>query len=418
MSVELAIEALVVSRLDDPPAAPAVARALAAAGLGAVEYTPASAPTGAIAARGRQRLGTFTASVPGLSGASCRIGVYRYETEVMDGLSEAAFAALTKGLASDDLRTLREGRVALDLRLSAADSNAPRALDWLTRVQRVLLELTQGVAVDPAAQRCYGRADLARLATSDPLAFIVLHDEAWDADSRWLHTHGMQKLGRPELDVVAVPLSLHAEASAFLRDVAFSLAGGARLAPGDEIDLGDAGRAVAVSAPVDDDHRAPFGRLRLADAPLPGERQTERARRLLCALALSEAARRASAGAGDVAGALADCDRVLAADPDEPAALALKARLYLRAGRTLDALSLADLMELRAPGDYRGPLIAGLALAALGRDREALHALNRAIEREPEAAEVYAVRSQVHERLGDARMAAEDRTHAAYLRAS
>ena len=89
-----------------------------------------------------------------------------------------------------------------------------------------------------------------------------------------------------------------------------------------------------------------------------------------------------------MAGALADCDRVLAADPDEPAALALKARLYLRAGRTLDALSLADLMELRAPRDYRGPLIAGLALAALGRDREALHALNRAIEREPEAAEV------------------------------
>lgn len=416
MSVELAIEALLVSRLDDPPAASTVARALASAGLGTAEYTPASAPRGAVAARGRQRIGTFMASVPGLSTASCRVGVYRYDAEVMDGLSEAALAALTKGLASDDLRTLREGRVVLDLRLGATDSDAPRALDWLTRVQRVLLELTQGVAVDPATQRCYGRADLARLATGDPLAFIALHDEAWDADSRWLHTHGMQKLGRPELDVVAVPLSLHAEASAFLRDVALSLAGGARLAPGDEIDLGDAGRAVTVSAPVDDDHRAPFGRLRLADAPLPGERQTERARRLLCALALSEAARRA--GAGDMAGALADCDRVLAADPDEPATLALKARLYLRAGRTLDALSLADLMELRAPRDYRGPLIAGLALAALGRDREALHALNRAIEREPEAAEVYAVRSQVHERLGDTRMAAEDRTHAAYLRAS
>lgn len=414
MSIELAIEALLVSRLDDPPAAPAVARALASAGLGAAEYTPASAPTGA--ARGRQRIGAFTASIPGLSGASCRIGVYRYDAEVMDGLSEAAFAALTKGLAADDLRTLREGRIALDLRLGAADDDAPRALDWLTRVQRVLLELTQGVAVDPATQRCYGRADLARLAAGDPLAFIVLHDEAWDADSRWLHTHGLQKLGRPELDVVAVPLSLHTEASGFLRDVALSLAGGARLAPGDEIDLDDAGRAVTISAPVDDDHRAPFGRLRLADAPRPGERQTERARRLLCALALNEAARRA--GAGDVAGALADCDRVLAADPDELSALALKARLYLRAGRTLDALSLADLMDLRTPRDYRGPLIAGLALAALGRDHEALHALNRAIEREPEAAEVYAVRSQVHSRLGDARMAAEDRTHAAYLRAN
>lgn len=415
MSAELVIEALVVSHLEDPPAAAALARALASAGLGAAEYTPASAPTSAAIAHGRQRIGTFTASLPGLSGASCRIGVYRYDAEVMEGLSEAAFAALTKGLVASDLRTLREGRVALDLRLSVGDGEAPRALDWLARAQRVLLELTQGVAVDPATQRCYGWADLARLATGDPLAFIALHDEPWDAESRWLHTHGMQKLGRPELDVIAVPLSLHAEASGFLRDVAASLAGGARLAPGDEIDLGDAGHAVAVSAPVDDDHRAPFGRLRLADAPLPGERQTERALRLLCALALADATRRAAAG--DVAGALADSDRVLAANPDEPAALALKARLYLRAGQTLDALSLADLMELRAPRDYRGPLIAGLALAALGRDREALHALNRAIEREPEAAEVFAVRSRVHERLGDARMAAEDRAHAAYLHA-
>src|SRR5690348_14309829 len=248
MSVELAIETLVVSRLDDPPAAAVVARALAAASLGAAEYTPASAPTSGLVARGRQRISTFTTTLPGLSGASCRIGVYRYETEVMEGLGEAAFAALTKGLAADDLRTLREGRIALDLRLGAADGDAPRALDWLARAQRTLLELTQGVAVDPATQRCYGRADLARLMTGDPLAFIALHDEAWDAESRWLHTHGMQKLGRPELDVIAVPLSLHAEASGFLRDVAASLAGGARLSPGDEIDLGDAGRAVAVNA--------------------------------------------------------------------------------------------------------------------------------------------------------------------------
>jgi Flp pilus assembly protein TadD len=73
-------------------------------------------------------------------------------------------------------------------------------------------------------------------------------------------------------------------------------------------------------------------------------------------------------------------------------------------------------MELRMPDDYRGPFTIGLALATLGRYREALNVLNRAIECEPEAAEVFAARSTVYERLGDRRMAAEDRAHVAYLR--
>ena len=72
-------------------------------------------------------------------------------------------------------------------------------------------------------------------------------------------------------------------------------------------------------------------------------------------------------------------------------------------------------MELVAPNDYRGPFAVGKALAALGRAREALNALSRAIRYEPEAAEVYAARAEVYERLGERQLAATDRAHVAYL---
>ncbi len=66
-------------------------------------------------------------------------------------------------------------------------------------------------------------------------------------------------------------------------------------------------------------------------------------------------------------------------------------------------------MELRTPADYRGPLTVGLALLAIGRSREALNALDGAIEREPEAAQAFAARAEAYRLLGDERLAAVDR---------
>jgi tetratricopeptide (TPR) repeat protein len=288
------------------------------------------------------------------------------------------------------------------------------ALEFVLRVVGVLLGVTGGVCLDPAAQRCIGRDQLAQLAAGDPLAHVGIHDEAWDADSRWLHTHGMQKFGRPELDLVGVPLTLEPEGRALLRDVAASLAAGAPLAIGGELDLGDAGSAVAVAAPTDLDHQAPYGRLRLVESDLPGQAaEDESAARLLARTALAEAARRAQQG--DRAGAEQIIERVLAADPDDCGALLLQARLRLTAGQALAALEIGEYMELRAPDDYRGPLAVGVALAALARTREALNALERAIGLNPEAAEAFAARASVYERLGESQRAAEDAAHARYL---
>lgn len=413
MSQEPTITLLVVSRHADPPEPSALARAVAAAGLGVVEYTPATT-NDASPARGRTRLGAYSASVPDSPGASCRIVVARHDAAVATGMGEAAFNALARGLAADDARTLREGTLALDMRLTAAPAQARQALAWVTALQRVLLDLTGGVVLDPTAQRCLGRAQIAALSANEPLAHVAFHDEPWSVESRWLHTHGVQKFGRPELDLVDVPLTLMDEANEFLRELAASLCAGASLAAGGLVDMDELGMLVAVAAPVDVDHQAAYGRLRLADEPLPGEREPASPMRFLKRAALLEARHRL--GAGDAGGAAEIVERVLAADPDDSGALDVKARLCLRSGQITDALDLGELMELRLPDDYHGPLIAGLALAALGRDREALRALERAVEREPEAAEAYAVRAEVRERLGQEQLAALDRARADYLR--
>jgi hypothetical protein len=342
-----------------------------------------------------------------------RMTVWRAGEPVTTGMGEVALNALASGLAPEDARTLREGRLSFDLRATVPDASAQPALDWLVRVVRAVAERCDGVVMDPLAQRCAGPRELARIQPGDALAHVTIHNEPWGVESRWLHTHGLQKFGRPELELIEVPLSLVDEAVALLRDVSASLAGGARLAPGDEIDLDESGIVVAGTASADVDHQAAFGRLWLADSSLPGEREGGSHQRFLKRAALAEATRRRDTG--DLEGALRDVDRVLAADPDECEALMLKARIYLGQGLFTDALDLGELMNLRVPGDYRGPLCTGMALAALERYREALHELDRAIEREPEAVEAFAARAEVYERLGQEQRAALDRARAAYL---
>jgi predicted Zn-dependent protease len=196
--------------------------------------------------------------------------------------------------------------------------------------------------------------------------------------------------------------------------MAENFARGVTLASGQEIRDEEAGALLAVGSNQDTDHQAPQSRLRLIDLPAPGERESSSARRFLARTALGEAARYAHAG--DIAQSYATIDRILSANADDSAALLLKAQINLREGRPLDALELGEILCLRVPSDFRGYLMVAFALSALGRQREALNALNTAIKQEPESAEVFAKRAEVYERLGESKLAAYDRAHAAHLR--
>lgn len=399
---------MLVSRYAEPPAEETLAQTLSAAGLGAVTATPVPAQE---RDGPRRRIAVYRLSQPGGPGAG-RITVVRHSRSALDGMGEGAFNALTRRLPAEDAQTLRVGVLEMSLRLAGPDEATAATLRWGMGILRALLSLTQGAVVDPAAQTAWSQGQIGPMASGDLMAQVVIHSEGWGADSHWLHTHGLQKFGRPELDVVAVPAALVTEAQSFLLEVAESLARGQRLAAGQEIDFDDLGKVVAVNVAPDLDHQAPTGRLRLADSPLPGERQSAGAGRLLQRMALAEARRLRESGDG---AALDAIERALAVDSDDCDALSLKADILLQMGQPLDALAVGELMRLRRPADYRGSLTVGLALLELRRWREALNALDLAIEREPEAAAAFAARAEAYRSLGDERLAAVDRARAAYL---
>jgi tetratricopeptide (TPR) repeat protein len=415
MPGEWTVDFLTVSRQDDPPADAVLARALAGAGCGQADYAATPPPTAGAPPAGRRRLGTYALREPN-DRATGRIVVARHDQPVLSGMGETAFDTLTRGLGADDVRTLREGQLAIDLRVTVLDGAGGTFLAWATRVLLVLLGLTEGAGIDPAAQRSYGRTELAQLAAAkDPFAHVAIHAEPWGAETYWLHTHGLQKFARPELELLGVPRAFEGEARGLLRDLGENLCRGVQLKAGQEVVLEDVGRALALSVPADIDHQAPFGRLRLVDVPAPGEQLHTTANRLLAGSVLSDATRRAEIG--DLAGAHEAVERLLTADPDDGAALAVKASLHLRAGEPLQALQIGELMELRAPSDARSPLIMGQALFALDRYREAERAYTRAIALSPDDAEAYIGRAAAYERLGLQQPSASDRAHAAYLSA-
>jgi len=329
-------------------------------------------------------------------------------------MSETAFARLTRGLSVADVATMRDGPLSFDARLSTDARAIVPALDWMMQALRFFADMTGGVAVDPACQRCLGRAELGQFRGGSAAGHVVIHNEFQSGEDRWVHTHGLQKFSRPELEFIAVPQALEAEAQAFLRAMAANFAHGTTLASGQEIHDEEAGALLAVGSNQDMDHQAPQSRLRLIDLPEPGERESANARRFLARMALGEAAHFAQAA--DIAQSYATIDRILSANPDDSAALLLKAQINLRERRPLDALELGEILCLRVPSDFRGYLMVGFALSALGRQREALNALNTAIQREPESAEVFAKRAEIYEQLGERKLAAYDRAHAAHLR--
>ena len=414
---ELVTEYLLISRYSEPPTDPIVIKALASAGLGEATYTPApardpSATPDSAPAR-RTRVGTYQVRAPS-GGGQAKITVARYERPALEGMSETAFNQLTRRLSAADIQTLRVGTLAFDLRLSGPLASALETQRWALGALRSLVSLTEGAVVDPQAQTTWGGDQLTEaLAGREPRAHLAIHNEAWGADERWIHTHGLNKFARPELDLVGIPVALEPEAEALLLDVADTLALGGELTPGQEVSLDELGSLVALPATPDTEHQSPWGRLRLCDIPTPPRRQGASARLMLARMALSDADRLRAAG--DREAALETIERALGADSDHSEALALKARILLEDGHEDQALELGELMELRTPGDYHGPYVIGLALMAMGRYREALRALDRAIEREPEAASAYRTRGEAYARLGDQRLAAVDRARAAYL---
>lgn len=66
---------------------------------------------------------------------------------------------------------------------------------------------------------------------------VTLHVERGEHDALWLHTHGLIKFGRPEIEMVGVPREIKLEASALLLNVSQCVLDGTIMKPGDVIGM-------------------------------------------------------------------------------------------------------------------------------------------------------------------------------------
>ncbi len=338
---------------------------------------------------------------------------------VFVGMHPDTIARLAQGLTAAQLLTARTGTLSLDVHALASSAERLWCLRWVTGLMGQLAQALDAIIFAPAAQRFYTAQEFQHAASSSPLVFVTLHDEPWGPEQRWLHTHGLQYFAQPELEMVAVPQSLVEEATGLMHTVVMTLVAGAddedhTPRAGMEIDCEGIVRLYTRTTRPDGDHSARFGRLRLVTAPPPGLVPGDDATDAL--ITASAAAANEALTANNLPLALRHLDRALSASPQHPDALAGKARYYMAATDFPAALDLAMAMDLHAPQDYRGQYFTGLALVALDRHNEALHAFNRAINLAPDHVEPLLARAHLLDRFGQTQAAAADRARAAVMR--
>ncbi|HEY7348158.1 MAG TPA: tetratricopeptide repeat protein [Ktedonobacterales bacterium] len=408
MAARHLLEYSIVSAHTMPPTRQQVERALEAAGLGRVDLWEPSGPgdpPGMLARfLAHERDGVATA----------RVEISFQGERVVGEVNRAMFLVLARSLGRTDARILKTGQLSLEVEVNVKDTAHLTYLNWTIWLIDVLLNITEGVVIDPAAQCCRGRAEWEKCAGPfDISRHVALHVTEWDRETRWVHSHGMEKFAQPDLELVEVPPSLVHEAILLVNQIAASLAKGTPLRAGQTLPLGPIGEARLITSVSPEDHQGPFGRLRLVEVGRQGSLRANQATTLLGAGAYLEGCHLAETG--QVEEALACFDRVLAADPNAEAALGAKASTLLVAQRPEEAAKVAEHLQSLSQTNPDGPYIAGQAFVALGRYNEAALHFTAAIQRNSDDPGLFQARARCYLALGRHQEAAADQGRAAFL---
>jgi hypothetical protein len=103
---------------------------------------------------------------------------------------------------------------------------------FATRIAKRLATLGDGVVMDASAYRYFGPAGWPvdePLPEFDAREHVNIHIES---DSRWFHTHGLIKFGRPEMEIYDVPGEFDQATYAMLLDISQYVITTAMIEPG------------------------------------------------------------------------------------------------------------------------------------------------------------------------------------------
>lgn len=184
----------------------------------------------------------------------------------------------------DTERLLQSARSHYQISVTEHGENAVYPLQIALALGLAVLSLRDGVLHDPSALRLFDRAGLERLLASDELSIedhVTLHLVTEETTHRaWLHSHGMEKFGRSNLETFDLEVTTGRDAGKLLNELMLSAALGTRpllwetlKLPGGDVTVrpADELRPGVTSIPIQEfeGHEGPY--LCLVDAQSYGE---------------------------------------------------------------------------------------------------------------------------------------------------
>ena len=178
--------------------------------------------------------GHYVALSPG--GGSCSLEVERSDPQSSGGLHLDPETLEPSGLTEEMLAKFNRPAWQMVLQMQAPGKNVNETVLFATRIAKRLAALGDGIVMDTSAYRFFGPAGWPveePIAELDAREHVHVHIETGDGqEPHWLHTHGMLKFGRPEMEIYDVPPEMDDTAFAMLLNTAQYVITAALIEPG------------------------------------------------------------------------------------------------------------------------------------------------------------------------------------------
>ncbi len=162
----------------------------------------------------------------------CTLQVERIDPQSDSSLSLDPETFEAAGLSQEMLDKFNHPAWRVTIQMEKPAGDVRETVVFATRLSQRMAALSDGVVMDTCACRFFGPAGWPAeepIAELDPREHIHVHIET---DSRWFHTHGLIKFGRPEMEIYDVPPEMDDVAFGMLVDLAHYVINSALIEPG------------------------------------------------------------------------------------------------------------------------------------------------------------------------------------------
>lgn len=167
----------------------------------------------------------------------CLVDVRAIRAQTPSDDHPATGATATVGLGQEAARRLEDASFVVELELVKSGRSTAKDVVFITELADALARDGSGVVRDVDAQRVFLPGTwrvAASLGELDPRLHVTVHVVA-DEDTAWIHTHGLAKFGRPEVEVYGVPEDLREPVGVVMLDIAAYVIDGAVIKRGQKL---------------------------------------------------------------------------------------------------------------------------------------------------------------------------------------